>query len=331
MNLLRNSQISLDEWTELISKSKFSSAFQTPAFYQIANNVPGMSAEVFAIQESEDLKAVCLVILQKESGIKTYFSRRAIIYGGPVIGENTNISVFESMLYNIANEFNKRSIYIEIRNLNDYSSFKEVFIRNHWQYIPYLNFIVDCSDMETLNSNLGNNRRRQIKKALANGAIIKEGDNIRQIDEFYSILSVLYSKKIKKPLPHKIFFEEIFKNGFGKFLYVMFNDKIIGGIVCPIFEKSVIYEFYVAGLDEEFREQSPSTLATWAAIEYANRNHIHFFDFMGAGRKDMDYGVREFKSRFGGKLVENGRYTKINNFLLYNTGRMALNIKQKIF
>ena len=100
--------------------------------------------------------------------------------------------------------------------------------------------------------------------------------------------------------------------------------------MCPVLEGKCMYEFYIFGLDEDFRDQYPSIIATWAALEYAASNGIPFFDFMGAGRKDQDYGVREFKSRFGGELVENGRYIKINKKQLYKTGEAGLRIMKKI-
>jgi len=40
--------------------------------------------------------------------------------------------------------------------------------------------------------------------------------------------------------------------------------------------------------------------------------------------------VREFKSKFGGELVEYGRYKKINKPLMYKIGLLGLKILQKI-
>jgi len=56
-------------------------------------------------------------------------------------------------------------------------------------------------------------------------------------------------------------------------------------------------------------------LATWAAIEYALEQSIPKFDFMGVGIPEREYGVREFKSRFGGKMVNYGRFARISNRL----------------
>ena len=329
MKLLENEGISVKRWTELLSVSKFTSPFQTPEFFELFNSIPGNSAEVFAVEDKSVVSALCVVTLQKEPGIKSCFSKRAIVYGGPVLlGADAKVLLF--LLTSISKEFKRSSIYLEIRNLNNYDQFHDVFILNRWSYLPYLNFIVDCSDKELLIRKLGKNRKRQIKKAVESGVTIKEAENLSEIDEFYIILNWLYRTKIKKPLLPRQFFEEFFNRDLGKFLLVKQMGKIIGGIMCPILEGRCIYEFYVCGLDEDYKDQHPSIMATWAAMEYANSNNIPLFDFMGAGMKDKDYGVRDFKSRFGGDLVENGRYLMIFHPSFYNLGKFALSMK-KIF
>jgi lipid II:glycine glycyltransferase (peptidoglycan interpeptide bridge formation enzyme) len=45
---------------------------------------------------------------------------------------------------------------------------------------------------------------------------------------------------------------------------------------------------------------------------------------MGAGNPEEEYGVRDFKARFGGDLIEFGRFKKIFMPLLYSLGKTAL-------
>jgi len=136
----------------------------------------------------------------------------------------------------------------------------------------------------------------------------------------------LYKSKVKKPIPSFDFFQKFFENSYlGKYLLIEYQGKIIGGIMTPVY-KDTIYEWYVCGLDNEFKDQSPSVMATWAAIEYGINNGLKCFDFMGAGKPNEDYGVREFKSKFGGKEVRYGRYVRINNKLMYNIGELGLKL-----
>jgi lipid II:glycine glycyltransferase (peptidoglycan interpeptide bridge formation enzyme) len=165
---------------------------------------------------------------------------------------------------------------------------------------------------------------RQIRKAQKGSVIWKEAGNKDEVISFYNILNDLYRNRIGKPLLPREFFTNFFDRGIGKYLLVWYNDSIIGGIMCPILEGKAIYEFYVCGLDTGYKEQYPSVMATWAAMEYACQHRIPLFDFMGAGSPDSAYGVREFKARFGGLLVEEGRFLRINNPFLYNAGKTGL-------
>ena len=120
------------------------------------------------------------------------------------------------------------------------------------------------------------------------------------------------------------FFLAFFRQGRGKYLLVKYEGKVIGGMMCPILEGRAIYEWYVCGLDEPYREQHPSVLATYAAMQYAAEHGLPRFDFMGAGKPGDDYGVRAFKAQMGGQLVEHGRFLLIAKPLLYRIGVLGV-------
>jgi hypothetical protein len=210
--------------------------------------------------------------------------------------------------------------------LFDLSEYKEIFEKNGFKYKEHLNFIVNIESTEENFRKLNDNRQRQVKKSHKSGTEIINPEDIIEVTQFYLILKKLYKERVKKPLPDFSFFESFFnKADLGKYFLVKFEDKVIGGIMCPIF-KDKIYEWYVCGLDTEYKNQAPSVLATWAAIEYATKNGLKYFDFMGAGSPDSDYGVREFKSKFGGELVEYGRFLRINYKMLYGLGKLGLKV-----
>ncbi len=161
--------------------------------------------------------------------------------------------------------------------------------------------------------------------------------NLSQVRDFYDILYRLYRYKVKKPLPSWEFFEQFYhfsKEGkLGVILLVEYRGKIIGGILSPISPLKTIYEWYVCGLDQEYKQVHPSVLATWAALEYAVDHGVPSFDFMGLGIPGREYGVREFKSRFGGEMVNYGRFARINNRFFYfvaETGYNLLSLLKKI-
>lgn len=329
MKLIKSKEINRDKWLSLLENSLFSSPFQTPKYYDFFNSIEGFSADVFAVEENNGYTALVVVTIQKEKGVKGYFSRRGIVYGGPVVMTNEQDSL--SYLLNGINKFYEgKLIYLETRNYFDYSSCKDQFKNTGFEYVPWLNFHLNASELAPMKKSMSSSRLRQIKKAIKNGTEWKEAENIDDVNLFYDILLDLYQTKIKKPLFSREFFTEFYNQELGKYLLVHHEGKVIGGIMCPILPGKVVYEFYVCGLDSEYKNQYPSIMATWAAMEYANQNNIPVFDFMGAGSPDVSYGVREFKSRFGGEQVEHGRFINILNPVLYKMGVAGLKLISKL-
>jgi lipid II:glycine glycyltransferase (peptidoglycan interpeptide bridge formation enzyme) len=150
------------------------------------------------------------------------------------------------------------------------------------------------------------------------------------VRDFYEILHDLYRHKVKKPLPAWDFFEQFYqlsKDGrLGTIQLVEYQGRIIGGILSPVTPGKTIYEWYVCGLDQQYREVHPSVLATWAALDFAVKNNIPRFDFMGVGIPDRKYGVRDFKARFGGEMVNYGRFARVNNRFVYVISEIGYNI-----
>ncbi|GGX04164.1 lipid II:glycine glycyltransferase FemX [Aquimarina muelleri] len=319
--------ISSEQWDKLLD---FGSAnfFQTKKAFQFFKSV-GLEPFIFAIEQEKQITLLITGIIQKEKGIKAAFTSRAIIYGGPILSKKANEQDILELLKIMISHLKNKGIYIEIRNLNNYSNYKNIFEKAGFEYLPHLNFHLDCKDEQTMRKRMSSSKLRQIKKSIKTGAEIIEAQSIEEIKAYYAILHDLYTTKVKTPLPDLDFFIKMWKDDIAKFLLVHYKEEIIGGIVCPIFQNKTIYEWFVCGKDGQYKDVYPSILATWAAMEYAHTNKIEYFDFMGAGKPNEDYGVREFKSKFGGDLVEHGRFIYISQPLLYKVGKTAVKILKK--
>jgi lipid II:glycine glycyltransferase (peptidoglycan interpeptide bridge formation enzyme) len=303
-----------------------------------------MEPFVFGLQQSaishQTLRAVCVGYVTKEKNpIKQYFTRRAIINGGPVIADDATCEEVKFLMEAVRQRLQildfrfkilNSPIYIETRNFNDYSMWREAFERAGFGYKKHLNFHIDCTDKEAMWERLSEVRRRQVKKAISNGVEIKsEGISEAEIREWYQILKDLYAKKVKTPLFPLEFFLSFYRKDIGKYLLVKYRGKVIGGMICPIMDGRTIYEWYICGLDNEYREQYPSVMATWAAMEYANEHGLARFDVMGAGVPGVPYGVRDFKAEFGGELVEQGRFLCVCKPWLYRLGTFVVKLMKR--
>ncbi|MRR21556.1 peptidoglycan bridge formation glycyltransferase FemA/FemB family protein [bacterium] len=326
MEILRNDAIPVVEWMRLIEASPASTPFQTNGFYKLVRSQKGMTAEAIAVTEEGHIRSLAVVVLFHERGLKGFFSRRAIIFGGPLVESGRSDSA-DQLLGQVDLIVGNRVIYTETRNLSDYSDFKDLFARHSWRYIPYCNYRLNTVNPDLMAKAVSTSRMRQIRKALKSGVTWRVAESPEEVDLFYDMLEELYRTRVRKPLLPREFFQSFFRSNVGIYLLVIHEQKILGGIMCPILPSRAIYEFYVCGLDREYRELYPSIMATWAAMQYAGMNNIPLFDFMGAGSPDSDYGVRDFKAKFGGDLVEFGRFRKVNKPLLFAFGRAYIQLR----
>lgn len=328
IKLLTYPDIDQQQWQQLIECSPYATWFQTDEAYRFYQSVGDMQAFAYGVSEDDNLVGLVVGYTTTEKGkFKQHFTARSIIVGGPLIADNISnealtalLKAVKAMESNCQSPIANRPIYIETRNFHDYSHWKSVFESTGFVYKRHYDIHVHCSAQHRLSER----RQRELKRAIKNGAEIVEASSEQQIRDWYQILSQLYREKVRTPLFSEDFFLRFYRNGVGKYLLVKYQGKVIGGMMCPILEGKAVYEWYVCGLDEEYREQYPSVVATHAAIEYAKQNNIPLFDFMGAGEPDIPYGVRDFKMEFGGELVEHGRFLCVRKPPLYWIGKMGV-------
>ena len=333
MEIITNiNSIPVEQWNALLQSSSTRSFFQTRESYDLyASNPKFMKPFGLAVQEENQLKGVIIGYIQRDGGkLEQFFSRRAIINGGPMLADDISEQALLALLATCKTLLKGKAIYIECRNFNDYSQYKDIFEKAGFQYVPHLNFHVDTTSEEVVEKNMGKSRKRDIKVSLRDGAEIIENPTVEEVREFYKILDNLYKTKVKTPLYPLSFFEHLFMQPYSKFLLVRFDNRIVGGTVCVCLSGDAVYEWFACGEDGVHKNIHPSTVATYAGIRYSACAGYHHFDMMGAGKPDDGYGVRDFKAKFGGKLVEHGRFNHILNPLLYNIGCLGVKVMKKL-
>ena len=328
-------QINRQQWSELVRTSETRTWFQSPEAYDFYASLPElMEPFVYGVESDGKLCAVCVGYVTKESNsIRQFFTRRAIIIGGPCLANdcvNEEVKLLLSTLnfpylqiVPLGRELSTGSnapIYIETRNFNDFSHWKEAFEDAGFSYKPHLNFHVDPSV-----NKLSDNRKRQLKKS---DAVVSEGVSELEIREWYKVLAELYRTKVKTPLWPIDFFLEAYRKNFAKFLLVKHEGHIIGGSMLVADERTV-YEWFECGLNAEYKDQYPSVMATYAGIQLAHQSGCSRYDMMGAGEPGVPYGVRDFKAEFGGKLVEYGRFLCVCKPILYKIGTIGIKILKR--
>ena len=334
--ILQYNQIDRQQWTELVQTSETGTWFQSPEAYDFFASLPDIFTPFVVGIGRPILRAICVGYVTKDPNpLKQYFTRRAIIIGGPCLADDCSNEEVSALMNAVKNHlsftpsfihsFIHSPIFIETRNFNNFSPWREAFEAAGFTYRPHLNFHISTEGFE---DRLSDNRKRQIRKAktLVTSELATSESDIR---EWYNVLSQLYRTKVKTPLFPLEFFLEAYRRKIGHFLLVKHAGHVIGGSMLVQDEKCT-YEWFECGLNAEFKDQYPSVMATYSGIRFAQQQGCSRYDMMGAGEPDKPYGVRDFKSEFGGQLVEHGRFLHVCHPFLYRLGKLAVKIVKLI-
>jgi lipid II:glycine glycyltransferase (peptidoglycan interpeptide bridge formation enzyme) len=216
----------------------------------------------------------------------------------------------------------RNTLFTELRNLSDLSSLQTVLDDNNFHCEPHLNYLIDLnrSSEEVLQS-IGRRTRKIIRRGLRKKtAKVSEVSNKHELAIWYSTIQKTY-KKAHVPLASQDLFENTFDQlhhkGMAKFLVAKIDGEIAACSV-ELLYKDVIYGWY-GGSDKGYSRYFPNEMLIWHILEWGSNNGFRVYDFGGAGKPDEEYGVRDFKAKFHGNLVNFGR-----NICIHSSRRFAL-------
>lgn len=332
MNILEGAHINPIDWSNLEKSSPVATWFQTQEAYMFFDSLSFLDAFAYAVELEGQLKGLVTGYIQKDGGsVKRFFSRRAVILAGPLLADDISDEELTLLLGTLKERVGKKVIFVETRNFNDYSPWRATFEKCGFQYQPHYDIHVDTTSLDVVNEHLGKSRKRDIRVSMRDGASVVANPTLSQVHEFYSILKNLYETKVKTPLFPVEFFERLYALGTSAFLLVEYDGKIVGGTVCVGLSGVALYEMYACGEDGVLKTIFPSEVATFAGLQYAAENGYPKFDMMGAGKPDDGgYGVRDFKLKFGGELLELGRFDYVCKPFLYQVGKWGVKIMKKL-
>ncbi len=226
-----------------------------------------------------------------------------------------------------------KSKNIEFRNFKLDMDFEEVFSNNKWKYTPKVNYIVCLTNKEEVFEKFSKRKKRQIRKALRGGVVINYDKSRKNAEGVYVIIKEIYRINFDEfllPLPDLDFLLNLLSLENSGVTTVYYNDKIIAGEFW-VSDGKTIYGWFGGGLNEIYKNQYPMSVSNWATMMYGVENDFKFYDFGGAGIKGKENRLRKFKSAFGGELIENGMFSKINLPLVYKIENKIFKSITKIF
>jgi serine/alanine adding enzyme len=316
-------------WETFVYNHPRGNIFQTPQMAEVYKNTKNHTSLTLAAVDSGsgDITAlVNAVIVRQYGGPLGSFTSRSIITGGPLYYDNPLGHESVRLLMEQYDAIAGRSaLYTEIRNL---WNTKNIPLPRDYSYEEHLNFLVDLSaGEEQLWKNLSQSRKHGVTKSRKKGVTIQEISGENELETLYHILKETYTRA-HHPLADKSFFDSVYTHlvtkNLGKIFFAC-HEKAPVGVSLFLVYKQTIYAWYRGSLPE-YSKLFPNDFLVWNTLEWGSKNNYSVFDFMGAGKPDQQYGVRDFKRQFGGALVNYGRYKKIHLPVKYWVSQRGLTL-----
>jgi serine/alanine adding enzyme len=317
-------------WGDFVLAHPHGNVFQTPEMHEVYLQTKKYEPIIITtVDDNDDIMGVLLAVIQKEySGILGYFSARSIIWGGPLVKDN-NLEISDFILKEYKKRIKGKAIYTQFRNLWDWrKEGKGIFIKNGYDYEDHLDILIDLrKSADELLMEMHKGRRKNIGRAERVPVEFMEIENASDYDKCLKLIEDTY-KRVKLPCPQRSFFYNANKLINNKCRLKKFVAKYQNEIISCRFAlcyKGLVYDWF-AGTDEKHQDKYPNDFLIWNILRWAKENNYSAFDFGGAGKPNIPYGVRDYKIKFGGELVNFGRFELIHNWLLYKIGIIGISI-----
>ncbi len=286
--------------------------FHSVELFKVFEQTPGYSPLMLVTYENKTPIACLLAAIRNSARcFPLSLIKRCEIYGtGEYFTEQNQEEIFGSMLRHLTHHVLRHCFLIEFRNLDNALFAYKYFRENHYFPINWLR-IHNSLHSKAPEERLSNSRKRQIKRALDNGATMHTAETEEEILTFAKMLKKNYSSNIRKYFPGIRFFlllvQQNSSKEIGKIFIIKFKGKIIGGSVC-LFSNQDAYLWFSGGLRKSYPLQYPGILAVWKALLYAYENGYRHMEYMDVGLPFKQHGYRDFILRFGGAQCSTRRW-----------------------
>ena len=305
---------SLEEssWREFVDRHPWGNIFHTPEMFEVFSRAKGHRPELWASTDGNRILALLAPVrISLGSGALRFLTTRAVSYGGALYDETPEgIAGLAAVLRGYSRQAGRSVLFTELRNLSDLTAVQDVMVDCGFSYEDHLNYLIPLSrPVEEVLLGFGRRTRKQIRQGLRRGDVtIQEATGPEDLGICYDLLKRTYAAA-RVPLADRSLFEAAFAVlsplGMIRFPLAWIGETCVAASVELVY-KDTVYGWY-GGVDRRYVSYTPNELLVWHILRWAAENGYRTYDFGGAGRPDEEYGVRTFKAKFGGKLVNFGR------------------------
>ena len=327
--------IEKDKRIEFVSNHPYGNIFQTPEMAEVYKQTKNYEPIILAVVDNMgEIFAILQAVVIKEIGGRLgSVSNRSVIQGGPLLIEDENtITAVKILMDQYDKIAQNKALYTQIRTMWDTSNISSFLNSMGYECEERLNFLIDLNRPEDeIWRDIHKSRRKGINRAANKGIVIEEMQDKTLIPIFYGILKETY-KNAGIPLADisliQSAFELLFPKHMATFYLAKYGDGYVGARVVLNYN-GLIYDWY-AGATSAYLSFYINEALVWHILKEGANSNYHTFDFGGAGKPNEEYGVREFKRRFGGKIVNSRRYTKVYSPIKMKIAETGFKLYKKV-
>jgi lipid II:glycine glycyltransferase (peptidoglycan interpeptide bridge formation enzyme) len=281
--------------------------------------------EVWAVMDDRSAVLALLtpVRVTLMNGVMRRLTTRSVAYGG-VLCQDTpeGKTALRLLLTRYSANAGQRTLFTELRNVHDATDLQSTLTGCGYTYEPHLNYLIDLNrSAEAVLQGIGPRTRKKIRKGLRAGRVrVSQVADRAGLAHWYDVLQATYDNA-RVPLADRSLFEAAFEvlqpKGLARF-YLATVDDAPAACSVELPYRDTIYGWY-GGSDRAYSDDLPNEMLIWHVLAWGANNGYSLYDFGGAGKPDEEYGVRDFKAKFGGEQVCYGRNTRV-----HDSARLAL-------
>ncbi len=305
-------------WKNFVNAHPHGQIFHTPEMTQVFTQSRGYAPSLWAAVDNDGQPQAMLLPVQitlMDAPLARLFTTRAVAYASVLAAPGEIGSQALAQLLPAYNQAHRNKLlFTELRNLTDLTDVQPILNRAGFVYEDHMNFLIDLTPgPDALWNGINSNARRNVRKARKTGVVITEITDPANIPGVYTLLAEVYHR-LQVPLADQSFFQSSFDVlqpcGMMKILTAQVNGVTIGALTLLLHNHTIIY--WYTGILRQYSSHRPADLLVWHTLEWGSAKGYRVFDFGGAGKPDEEYGVRDFKAKFGGELVNFGRNVSVH-------------------
>ncbi len=316
-------------WQDFVLQNPQGNIFHTPQMFQVYTAAKNHAPHLWAAQQGAQILALFLPVeLSLYPGLARHFTTRAVVYGSTLCQPDAQgYAALDELLRHYRRNASPAVLYTELRNLHQQTDQRTVLESNGFIYEDHLDYLVDLNrPPEEIFNQIGKRTQKNLRQEMKkNRVFVEELRSRDQIPEWYRVLKRTYQAR-SVPLADISLFYAAY-DILTPLKMVRFSQALINHTVAAVsvelLYKDRVFGWY-GGTQREFTAFIPNEILTWSILQWGAQNGYALYDFGGAGKPGEPYGVRDFKAKFGGQLVNFGRY-------VYKNHPMRLALSQTVY